>query len=84
MTPPQLDTEAFQRPSPPTPTLPQVSRPSQGKPAGLMVPIHPHRPWEYAGVAYVGRRAHTQGGNANILVFVDDFCKWMEVMAANS
>uniref|UniRef100_A0A3B5ALH6 Integrase catalytic domain-containing protein n=1 Tax=Stegastes partitus TaxID=144197 RepID=A0A3B5ALH6_9TELE len=53
----------------------------QRKPAGLMVPIHPQRPWEYAGVDYVGPLPRTPNGNAYILVFVDYFSKWIEVSA---
>uniref|UniRef100_A0A3Q3WX81 Integrase catalytic domain-containing protein n=1 Tax=Mola mola TaxID=94237 RepID=A0A3Q3WX81_MOLML len=59
----------------------QVTKPSQRKPAGLMVPICPQRPWEYAGVGYVGPLPRTPNGNAYILVFVDYFSKWIEVSA---
>uniref|UniRef100_A0A3Q3XRR1 Integrase catalytic domain-containing protein n=1 Tax=Mola mola TaxID=94237 RepID=A0A3Q3XRR1_MOLML len=59
----------------------QVTKPSQKKPAGLMVPICPQRPWEYAGVDYVGPLPRTPNGNAYILVFLDYFSKWIEVSA---
>uniref|UniRef100_A0A668SGY8 Integrase catalytic domain-containing protein n=1 Tax=Oreochromis aureus TaxID=47969 RepID=A0A668SGY8_OREAU len=59
----------------------QATKPSQRKTAGLMVPIQPQRPWEYAGVDYVGPLPRTQRGNAYILVFVDYFSKWIEVSA---
>uniref|UniRef100_A0A672ZRG2 Integrase catalytic domain-containing protein n=1 Tax=Sphaeramia orbicularis TaxID=375764 RepID=A0A672ZRG2_9TELE len=59
----------------------QITKPSQRKPAGLMVPIHPQRPWEYTGVDYVGPLPRTPNGNAYILVFVDYFSKWIEVSA---
>uniref|UniRef100_A0A3P9DAT6 Integrase catalytic domain-containing protein n=1 Tax=Maylandia zebra TaxID=106582 RepID=A0A3P9DAT6_9CICH len=59
----------------------QTTKPSQRKTAGLMVPIQPQRPWEYAGVDYVGPLPRTQRGNAYILVFVDYFSKWVEVSA---
>lgn len=33
----------------------QISKPSERKPVGLMVPIHPKKgPWGYTGVDYVG------------------------------
>uniref|UniRef100_A0A3Q3W4I2 Integrase catalytic domain-containing protein n=1 Tax=Mola mola TaxID=94237 RepID=A0A3Q3W4I2_MOLML len=50
----------------------QVTKPSQRKPAGLMV---------YAGVDYVGPLPRKPNGNAYILVFVDYFSKWIEVSA---
>uniref|UniRef100_A0A668RSX9 Gypsy retrotransposon integrase-like protein 1 n=1 Tax=Oreochromis aureus TaxID=47969 RepID=A0A668RSX9_OREAU len=59
----------------------QATKPSQRKTSGLMVPIQPQRPWEYAGVDYVGPLPCTQRGNAYILVFVDYFSKWIEVSA---
>uniref|UniRef100_A0AAZ1XP91 Integrase catalytic domain-containing protein n=1 Tax=Oreochromis aureus TaxID=47969 RepID=A0AAZ1XP91_OREAU len=59
----------------------QATKPTQRKTAGLMVPIQPQRPWEYAGVDYVGPLPRTQRGNAYILVFVDYFSKWIEVSA---
>uniref|UniRef100_A0A3B3XCG6 Integrase catalytic domain-containing protein n=1 Tax=Poecilia mexicana TaxID=48701 RepID=A0A3B3XCG6_9TELE len=59
----------------------QVTKPTQRKPAGLMVPIQPQRPWEYTGVDYIGPLPRTQRGNAYILVFVDYFSKWIEVSA---
>lgn len=59
----------------------QTTKPTQRKPAGLMVPIHPQRPWEYTGVDYVGPLPRTTRGNAYILVFVDYFSKWIEVSA---
>ncbi|KAL1277257.1 hypothetical protein QQF64_023930 [Cirrhinus molitorella] len=49
----------------------QFTKPSQRKPAGLMIPICPQRPWEYTGVDFVGPLPHTPCGNAYILVFVD-------------
>uniref|UniRef100_A0A3Q1GE16 Integrase catalytic domain-containing protein n=2 Tax=Acanthochromis polyacanthus TaxID=80966 RepID=A0A3Q1GE16_9TELE len=59
----------------------QTTKPSQRKPAGLMVPIQPQRPWEYTGVDYVGPLPRTPSGNAYIIVFVDYFSKWIEVSA---
>uniref|UniRef100_A0A3B4YVK3 Integrase catalytic domain-containing protein n=1 Tax=Seriola lalandi dorsalis TaxID=1841481 RepID=A0A3B4YVK3_SERLL len=59
----------------------QLIKPSQRKPAGLMVPILPQRPWEYAGVDFVGPLPRTASGNAYLLVFVDYFSKWIEVCA---
>uniref|UniRef100_A0A672HDJ5 Gypsy retrotransposon integrase-like protein 1 n=1 Tax=Salarias fasciatus TaxID=181472 RepID=A0A672HDJ5_SALFA len=59
----------------------QLTKPSQRKPAGLMVPIQPQRPWEYTGVDYVGPLPRTANGNAYIIVFVDYFSKWIEVSA---
>lgn len=62
-------------------TVCQFTKPSQRKPAGLMVPICPQRPWEYTGVDFVGPLPRTPCGNAYILVFVDYFSKWVEVSA---
>ena len=59
----------------------QLTKPCQRKPAGLMVPIKPQRPWEYTGVDFVGPLPRTPNGNAYILVFVDYFSKWIEVSA---
>ncbi|KAF7663492.1 hypothetical protein LDENG_00209240 [Lucifuga dentata] len=59
----------------------QLTKPSQRKPAGLMVPIVPQRPWEYTDVDFVGPLPRTACGNAYILVFVDYFSKWIEVCA---
>lgn len=59
----------------------QITKPSQNKPAGLMVPIQPQRPWEYNGVDYVGPLPRTASGNAYVIVFVDYFSKWIEVSA---
>ncbi|KAL7869713.1 hypothetical protein AOLI_G00137010 [Acnodon oligacanthus] len=47
----------------------QLTKPSQRKSAGLMVPINPERPWEYVGVDFVGPLPHTSCGNAHIIVF---------------
>uniref|UniRef100_A0A8C1YMA9 Integrase catalytic domain-containing protein n=1 Tax=Cyprinus carpio TaxID=7962 RepID=A0A8C1YMA9_CYPCA len=47
-------------------TVCQLTKPSQRKPAGLMVPIRPQKPWEYVGVDFV---------------FVDYFSKWVEIVA---
>lgn len=44
----------------------QDSKTRQRKPVGLMVPIHPQRPWEYTGVYYVGPLPRTQSGNAYV------------------
>uniref|UniRef100_A0A8C1ZRU1 Integrase catalytic domain-containing protein n=1 Tax=Cyprinus carpio TaxID=7962 RepID=A0A8C1ZRU1_CYPCA len=57
------------------------TKPSQRKPAGLMVPICPQRPWQYTGVDFVGPLPRTPYGNAYILVFLDYFSKWVEVRA---
>ncbi|KAJ8347266.1 hypothetical protein SKAU_G00286670 [Synaphobranchus kaupii] len=59
----------------------QFSKPSQRKPAGLMIPIHPQRPWEYVGVDYISPLPRTQNGNAYLLVLVDYFSKWVEANA---
>ncbi|KAK3545104.1 hypothetical protein QTP70_000616 [Hemibagrus guttatus] len=59
----------------------QLTKPSQRKPAGLMVPIRPQKPWEYVGVDFVGPLPHTSSGNAYILVFVDYFSKSVEIVA---
>lgn len=59
----------------------QIIKPSQSKPAGLMVPFQLQRPWEYTGVDYVGPLPRTVSGNAYIIVFVDYFSKWIEVSA---
>uniref|UniRef100_A0A3Q3XEM3 Integrase catalytic domain-containing protein n=1 Tax=Mola mola TaxID=94237 RepID=A0A3Q3XEM3_MOLML len=59
----------------------QVTKPSQRKPAGLMVPIYPQRPWEYGGLDHVGPLPRTPNGNAYIPIFVDHFSKWIEVSA---
>uniref|UniRef100_A0A3Q3MQA0 Tf2-1-like SH3-like domain-containing protein n=1 Tax=Mastacembelus armatus TaxID=205130 RepID=A0A3Q3MQA0_9TELE len=62
-------------------TICQLTKPSQRKPAGFMVPISPQKPWEYAGVDFIGPLPHTPSGNAYIIVFVDYFSKWVEVCA---
>lgn len=62
-------------------TVCQLTKPSQRKPAGLMVPIRPQKPWEYVGVDFVGPLPRTSSGNAYILVFVDYFSKWVEIVA---
>ncbi|KAI4902621.1 hypothetical protein NFI96_007544 [Prochilodus magdalenae] len=59
----------------------QLTKPSQKKPAGLLVPVHTSAPWEVAGVDFVGPLPHTAAGNTYILVFVDYFSKWVEVSA---
>lgn len=59
----------------------QLIKPSQRKPAGLMVPILPQRPWEYTGVDFVGPLPRSPSGHAYLLVFVDYFSKWIEVCA---
>jgi len=62
-------------------TVCQLTKPSQRKPAGLMVPIWPQKPWEYVGVDFVGPLPRTSRENAYILVFVDYFSKWVEIVA---
>lgn len=62
----------------------QLMKPSQRKPAGLMVPIKPMRPWEYTGVDFVGPLPRTQSGNEHLIVFIDYFSKWVEVSAVRS
>lgn len=62
-------------------TVCQLTKPSQRKPAGLMVPIRPQKPWEYVGVDFVGPLPRTPSGNSYILVFVDYFSKWVEIVA---
>uniref|UniRef100_A0A3Q3NBZ8 Integrase catalytic domain-containing protein n=1 Tax=Mastacembelus armatus TaxID=205130 RepID=A0A3Q3NBZ8_9TELE len=62
-------------------TICQLSKPSQRKPAGFMVPISPQKPWEYTGVDFIGPLPRTPSGNAYIIVFVDYFSKWVEVCA---
>lgn len=59
----------------------QFTKPSQRKPAGLMVPILPQKPWEYTGVDFVGPLPRKTTGNVYLLVFVDYFSKWIEVCA---
>jgi len=46
-----------------------------------MVPIRHQKPWEYVGVDFVGPLPRTSRGNAYILVFVDYFSKWVEIVA---
>ncbi len=62
-------------------TVCQLTKPSQRKPAGLMVLIRPQKPLEYVGVDFVGPLRRTSRGNAFILVFVDYFSKWVEIVA---
>lgn len=62
----------------------QLTKPSQRKPVGLMVPIKPMKPWEFTGVDFVGPLPRTQSGNENRIVFVDYFSKWVEVSAVRS
>ncbi|RXN02216.1 Transposon Ty3-I Gag-Pol poly [Labeo rohita] len=62
-------------------TVCQLTKPSQRKPAGLMIPIRPQKPWEYVGVDFVGPLPRTPCGNVYILVFVDYFSKWVEIVA---
>uniref|UniRef100_A0A3Q3EDN3 Integrase catalytic domain-containing protein n=1 Tax=Labrus bergylta TaxID=56723 RepID=A0A3Q3EDN3_9LABR len=59
----------------------QLTKPCQRKPACLMVPILPQKPWEYTGVDFVGPLPCTASGNAYLLVFIDYFSKWIEVCA---
>ncbi|KAL7886844.1 hypothetical protein AOLI_G00045650 [Acnodon oligacanthus] len=59
----------------------QLTKPSQRKPAGLMAPINPERPWEYVGVDFVGPLPRTSCGNVHIIVFLDYFSKWVEINA---
>ncbi|KAI4897785.1 hypothetical protein NFI96_003241 [Prochilodus magdalenae] len=59
----------------------QLTKPSQLKPAGMLVPVHATEPWEIVGVDFVGPLPRTQAGNAYLLVFVDYFSKWVEVSA---
>uniref|UniRef100_A0A672LUK9 Integrase catalytic domain-containing protein n=1 Tax=Sinocyclocheilus grahami TaxID=75366 RepID=A0A672LUK9_SINGR len=59
-------------------TVCQLTKPSQLKPAGLLVPVHATEPWEYVGVDFVGPLPWTASGNQYILVFVDYFSKWVE------
>uniref|UniRef100_A0A671L2F5 Integrase catalytic domain-containing protein n=1 Tax=Sinocyclocheilus anshuiensis TaxID=1608454 RepID=A0A671L2F5_9TELE len=62
-------------------TVCQLTKPSQLKPAGLLVPVHANEPWEYVGVDFVGPLPRTASGNQYILVFVDYFSKWVEASA---
>uniref|UniRef100_A0A672MXV7 Integrase catalytic domain-containing protein n=1 Tax=Sinocyclocheilus grahami TaxID=75366 RepID=A0A672MXV7_SINGR len=62
-------------------TVCQFTKPSQLKPAGLLVPVHANEPWEYVGVDFVGPLPRTASGNQYILVFVDYFSKWVEASA---
>uniref|UniRef100_A0A3B3R7J6 Integrase p58-like C-terminal domain-containing protein n=1 Tax=Paramormyrops kingsleyae TaxID=1676925 RepID=A0A3B3R7J6_9TELE len=62
-------------------TVCQLTKPSQSRPAGLMVPIRPQKHWEYVGVDFVGPLPRTSCGNAYILVFVDYLSRWVEVVA---
>lgn len=59
----------------------QLTKPSQRRPAGLMVPISPQKPWQYTGLDFVGPLPRTASGNSHLLVFVDYFSKWIEVCA---
>uniref|UniRef100_A0A3P9BHC9 Gypsy retrotransposon integrase-like protein 1 n=1 Tax=Maylandia zebra TaxID=106582 RepID=A0A3P9BHC9_9CICH len=59
----------------------QLTKPSQKKAAGLMVPIVPQKPWEYVGVDFVGPLPRTPTGNAYLIVFVDYLTKWVEASA---
>uniref|UniRef100_A0A669BG86 Gypsy retrotransposon integrase-like protein 1 n=1 Tax=Oreochromis niloticus TaxID=8128 RepID=A0A669BG86_ORENI len=59
----------------------QLTKPSQKKAAGLMVPIVPQKPWEYVGVDFVGPLPRTPAGNAYLIVFVDYLTKWVEASA---
>ncbi len=59
----------------------QFTKPSQRKPAGLMVPIYPQKPWHYTGVDFIVPLPCTPCGNAYILIFVDYFSKRVEVSA---
>lgn len=59
----------------------QFTKPCQRKPAGLMVPIVPQKPWEYVGVDFVGPLPRTPAGNAYLIVFVDYMSKWVEASA---
>lgn len=59
----------------------QLTKPSQRKPAGLMVPILPQKPWEYTGIDFVRSLVRTASGNTHLLVFVNYFSKWIEVCA---
>ncbi len=65
-------------------TVCQLTKPSQRKPAGLMVPIRPQKPWEYVGVDFVGPLPRTSRSNAFILFFVDYFSKWVEIVAVRA
>ncbi len=62
-------------------TVCQLTKPSQRKPAGLMVPIRPQKPWEKVGVDFVGPLPRTSRSNAFILFFVDYYSKWVEIVA---
>ncbi len=62
-------------------TVCQLTKPSQRKPAGLMVPIRPQKPWEYVWggfcwpfTTYFPRQCFHFG-------FVDYFSKWVEIVA---
>uniref|UniRef100_A0A3P8RNR7 Integrase catalytic domain-containing protein n=1 Tax=Amphiprion percula TaxID=161767 RepID=A0A3P8RNR7_AMPPE len=59
----------------------QFTKPCQRKPAGLMVPVVPQKPWEYVGVDFVGPLPRTPAGNAYLIVFVDYMTKWIEASA---
>uniref|UniRef100_A0A3P9D8I3 Gypsy retrotransposon integrase-like protein 1 n=1 Tax=Maylandia zebra TaxID=106582 RepID=A0A3P9D8I3_9CICH len=59
----------------------QLTKPSQKKAAGLMVPIVPQIPWQYVGVDFVGPLPPTPTGNAYLIVFVDYLTKWVEASA---
>ncbi|KAL7848675.1 hypothetical protein SRHO_G00202980 [Serrasalmus rhombeus] len=59
----------------------QLTKPSQQKPTGMLVPVYVNEPWEVAGVDFVGHLPRPQAGNACLLVFVDYFSKWVEVSA---
>ncbi|KAL0151699.1 hypothetical protein M9458_052998 [Cirrhinus mrigala] len=57
---------------------------SQRKPASLMVPIKPLKPWECTGVDFVGPLPRTQNGNEYLIVFIDYFSQWVEVSTVRS
>uniref|UniRef100_A0A3Q4HJ14 Integrase catalytic domain-containing protein n=1 Tax=Neolamprologus brichardi TaxID=32507 RepID=A0A3Q4HJ14_NEOBR len=59
----------------------QLTKPSQKKAAGLMVPIVPQKPWEYVGVDFVGPLPRTPTGNAYLIVFVDYSTNCVEASA---
>lgn len=58
----------------------QSSKPINTKPAGLMASEVPNRVWETVYIDYKGPLLRTQNGNCYILVLMDSFSKWVELI----
>lgn len=59
----------------------QVYKPSQTAPAGEMLQSVPDEPWATVCADFVGPMPRTKHGNCMLLVFIDRFTKWIEVVA---